>query len=375
MHWVIQKWDENAENEDGTKGAFVDTDSIAFPGNTFSVFKANARVEDIEPTEDAPAITKKYTVKLRAEYGDKEAPTPTHVWWYQNFGSDTENKENVVKTNSVVDGYDAEGEPIRKELGADENPHINQAIYIKTANTFKRTGYTFLGWARVNAEEVQEKVQDLGEDDLFLVYEEDETGQGSYKDKEGNTVSFIAADEKTPYHDMYAVWGRDEVELTIQKELAGSIEYVEMPSEFKMTVTITDTLKELDELKSLNPDLTFVINGDKSSATVEIGVAAPVSVGEENATSAVLTLLGGMTYKVEEQEYTGFTATYTNNQENTTGIETATTVNVTNTAAKITPAGLDIDTAAAKTALLSLFAFAMMCVLGFSLKRRYVSRR
>ena len=51
-----------------------------------------------------------------------------------------------------------------------------------------------------------------------------------------------------------------------------------------------------------------------------------------------------------------------------------TTVTIKNTT-KITKTGVDIDTTAAKTALLSLFAFAMMCVLGFSLKRRYASRR
>lgn len=346
-YWILQTWN-------GTD--FIDTGKIVYPGDAFEVLVANSKVEELPTDQQTATITKRYTVQLRAEYGPAEAPTPTHIYWYGNNGTGAMKK-------SLVTGADG------KET---ENLQINEAVDIKPANTFEYKGHNFLGWARV--EESDGADQLLTEDDLYIKW------NGSKflaKDSEGKftvEVTKVAADEVTPYHDMYAVWGRDEIKLTIQKELAGNIDYIEIPKTFKMTVTINDTSKEIDKLTSLNPNLNFNINDDKSSATVLIDVKAPKSVGKESAESAVLTLLGGMTYEVEEQQYTGFTVTY-KNQESTTGIETATTVYVTNTAAKITPAGLDIDTVAAKTALLSLFAFAMMCALGFSLKRRYVSRR
>ena len=190
MYWVVQRWDE-------TQQKYVDTDEHVYPGDTFEVQLANARAEDIPET--TPGVTKKYTVQLRAEYGDKSGPTPTHIWWFPN--NVEAERHNAVK--------------------ADNDLQINEAVDIPSAPT--REGYKFLGWARVadtvsgsslaqDAQMPTGKVLDLSKDDLFLTYHEAEGETPAYYtavvNGETKTVTKVAADENDPYHDMYAVWER-----------------------------------------------------------------------------------------------------------------------------------------------------------------------
>lgn len=162
LYWVLQTWDPTG-GEDG-KGAFVDVAPLEFvyPGDSFTVAFANAKsVKETDP--ETGVETTKHLVQLRAEYTDPDKETPTHIWWYSNFGDN-----EVVKVNdtSIASGV--------------EDILINEAVNIKPANTFTREGYTFLGWARVESTDAQGNPlpghpklhPDLGEDDLFLKYVE-----------------------------------------------------------------------------------------------------------------------------------------------------------------------------------------------------------
>lgn len=187
LYWVVQTWDEDA-------GEYADTTTHVYPGDTFTVLKANARVEDATDPSD-PSVTHKYTVQLRAQYGPKSEPTPTHITWYDNF---TPNP--VENTNYKTD----------------DDLQINEAVDIEDP-WFTRTGYTFLGWARVDTTDAEGNPlpgytlspRDLGKNDIFLKYED-----GVFKAEvngQWTAVTQVAADEVYPYHDLYAVWEKTPV--------------------------------------------------------------------------------------------------------------------------------------------------------------------
>ena len=167
-YWVVQKWN-------GT--AYEDTNTVVYPGNGFEVLKANARVQENEgSTPQKPSFT--YTVQLKAVYLPNEKLTPTHIYWYGNGGTTT-GGETVVK---------------------DENKKINEAVPIRPADTFTKDGYQFAGWER--------REEGAASGELFLKYDK-ETGKFYAKDDSGNftvEATQVAADEKQPYHDLYAVW-------------------------------------------------------------------------------------------------------------------------------------------------------------------------
>ena len=213
LYWVLQKWDSSANK-------YVDiTDSDGhllhvYPGDTFTVLKANALIEELEgSTEQDPKY--RYTVQLRAEYGPKDEPTPTHLIWYGNGG--------VLATDNSKDRIE------------DPALQINQAEDIRPAGTFVRNGYEFLGWARVDSTTegyvIEEK--DLTRDDLFLKYEEGKFyAQVTDGSDEWTEVTQIAADEKDPYHDLYAVWDVKKYTVTVVKSVNGIESDNEIPFSF-----------------------------------------------------------------------------------------------------------------------------------------------
>ena len=189
-YWEVQKWEN---------GEWVGTGTTVLPGDTFTVLKANAKVEDL--SSPAPnGDTKKYTVRLKAVYIDSEAPTPTHISWFKNDG-----------TAAYV---------------TDENAVINVGVDIHEAPT--RAGYTFLGWARVATSESEDYetagtqaaaweannanwTQNLTASDLYLHYAED--GKYHLSSTTGTVVTQVAPDENLPYHAMFAVWVENEVTI------------------------------------------------------------------------------------------------------------------------------------------------------------------
>ncbi|WP_026490158.1 InlB B-repeat-containing protein, partial [Butyrivibrio sp. XBB1001] len=187
-HWVVQKWDS-------AQSKFVDTTTTVLPGATFKVLKADARVED------APGMTngvpnKTYTVRLRAEYVKVEKPVPTHITFYNNYDGGVYASYDPLEVNKEVPIYGlGEGETIPS-----------------------RKGYKFLGWAR-EVEVVDGEVQTTTESETLWIGYDAERG---YYDPAANnkSVQKVAADEKQPYHALYAVWEKLPT-YTVTYEITG----------------------------------------------------------------------------------------------------------------------------------------------------------
>ena len=103
---------------------------------------------------------------------------------------------------------------------SDTGIQLNEAVGIKPSSTFSNFGYTFIGWAKLHKEgsgmadhkgnavaaPTDGSVMDyaLTEDNLYLKFED-----GKFLVENGTTwteTTYVAADEKLPYDDMYAVW-------------------------------------------------------------------------------------------------------------------------------------------------------------------------
>ena len=178
LYWVVQKWN-------GTE--YVDTDVHVYPGDSFKVLKADAKAEQIAETTEA--IYMSYTVQVRAQYGELETPTDTHIEWYRNWDAN-----DTAETGL---------------LHKDEGLQINEAvdIYTLTAGLPKRVGYKFLGWARKAERNASDQIipyyEGLGENDLYLIWNEE---AAQYEIADGTKVTQVAADEVLPYQAFYAVW-------------------------------------------------------------------------------------------------------------------------------------------------------------------------
>ena len=218
-HWVVQKWN-------GTK--WEDTDDIVLPGDTFTVRARNAKVEDIvNPPQGGD--TKKYTVRLKAEYAKSQAPTPTHIYWYMNDGSDA-----YIKNDNAV---------------------INVGVDVPKAP--RRDGYTFLGWARVDIGNTREAAatweatesnweQNLTASNLYLHYADD--GTYHLNSTSGKIITQVAPDENKPYHAMFAVW-KKQVKITVkdaEKEYNGSQQY---GNDITTVTGTSDDVVETEEYK------------------------------------------------------------------------------------------------------------------------------
>ena len=200
FYWVVQKWN-------GT--AFEDTSVKVYPGDTFTVLKDNAREQDITDGSATEDVYKTFTIQLRAEYGEPEVEKPTHITWYGNGGTNA--RKIADKDGEITNAGDTV---------TYINLQINQHIDAAGEDTFTRAGFKFIGWARetepagafneeshtVDASKYSEKTNLK----LWLKLNEDGTYTEMASDgvtPTGNTsVTEIAADEKAPYHALYAVW-------------------------------------------------------------------------------------------------------------------------------------------------------------------------
>lgn len=215
--WVIQTWNEEHDNGDGTYGAYEDTEVTVLPGEQFTVDELHARKEE-DPNHPGEY---KYTMQLRAEYEEPGDNQQTHIWWFENYAADNEERHNSSRQ--------------------DENISVNETVGIESAPT--RYGYTFLGWARIpkttsgsaagtDGNPPTGKVLELNANDLYLKYENGEfkLNDSSSADN-GKTVTKVAADEKQDYHDMYAVWDKKKYTVTVIKETPG-VTHQNIPFQF-----------------------------------------------------------------------------------------------------------------------------------------------
>lgn len=195
-HWQVQRW--NGSNYEDVPGDTV------LPGAPFTVLKSlskaivtkwqnPANTNDIrEVTNPQPGINPPdathtkiyeatYTMQLRAVYIPIEEPTPTHITWFKHDGS----------------------EALVREDGPDDLD-INEAVNIPTlAEVGTYTGHTFLGWYR-GSETTAASVSATAAPN-FLWYK---ANNGKYYAESSfeNEATQVAADERTPYHNLFAAW-------------------------------------------------------------------------------------------------------------------------------------------------------------------------
>ena len=166
MYWIVQHWDAESQQ-------YVDTDKNVYPGDTFAVLKQDAKMEVLPPEQQTEFVQNKYTVRLRAKYADKEQPTPTHIWWYNNY-------PNSSKANNTPDRLNT----ITASQEVVDQMAINEAVDIKSAPVAPtvpagQPGYTFIGWARVTTSQSKSmedgnttnagEVLNLSYSDVYLV--------------------------------------------------------------------------------------------------------------------------------------------------------------------------------------------------------------
>ncbi|MDO4860152.1 MAG: InlB B-repeat-containing protein, partial [Bacillota bacterium] len=217
LYWVLQTWDPDAKE-------YTDTDTHILPSEDYTVLLSNAEPyitkwvnpknedDEVAPT-DPNSLTPPddvhtkigeatYTVKLRAEYGDREAPTQTHIIWYANGGTGGD------------DGFVLDPE-------AGKSLKVNESIDIRPADTFTREGYKFLGWAREGFTD-KEPLNDDGTINKSAFSEDDDAElwlewDGEKFTEKGTdiTAEYIAADEAAPYQELYAVWCK-KLKITIK---------------------------------------------------------------------------------------------------------------------------------------------------------------
>ena len=197
-YWVVQTWDEDAQK-------YRDTNITVLPGDNFTVLRDNARrQENPDHTPEKPSYT--YTVCLRAEYTTSEEHTPTHIHFYGNIQDKDGNP--IAGVTAAPDG----NEP-KDVTTYDGNIQINEAVDILTigqvlgqqSNLY--SGFKFLGWAKER--DATEPWLKLNEDGTTYT-----VTQGG---KTYSSVTQIAADERLPYDDFYAVWERKTYTVSVEK--------------------------------------------------------------------------------------------------------------------------------------------------------------
>ena len=182
----MQTWDKTANNGEGAYvDVKVDGDIIkVYPGDNFMVRADYARI-----TPDPDHAGKNfYTVQLRAAYGKKDGPEPTHIKWYSNIYDVAGNK--FIDTETKGDMNHPTNATWNENGGwyiQQENVQINNAVPIPTP-PYSMEGYTFLGWGRVcdpdsvpEGDRADVYVTDpsaLTEEDLYIKWVPEQTVDG-----------------------------------------------------------------------------------------------------------------------------------------------------------------------------------------------------
>lgn len=196
LHWQVQRWNGSAYED-------VPGETV-LPGAQFTVLKSLAKpvvtkwqnpantgdiltVTDPQPGTTPPDETHTriyeatYTMQLKAVYIPIEEPAPTHITWFRHDGT-----EDIVRQDGP-DGLD-----------------INEAVNIPTLTEVGTyTGHTFLGWYRGN--ETTAAAVSATAAPNFLWYN---ATDGKYYQEStfANVATQVAADERTPYHNLFASW-------------------------------------------------------------------------------------------------------------------------------------------------------------------------
>ncbi|WP_248922333.1 InlB B-repeat-containing protein, partial [Olsenella intestinalis] len=202
-HWVVQHWNKDTQ-------AYEDTSTTVQPGGTFEISQSDARVVEREgSTPENPLNT--YTVRLKAVWGDVEQRTPTHIDWYANYGTENDGKGQLYHS--------------------DQDVKINDGVDIVAAPS--REGYTFVGWTKTKGGTKADFLSWDGEKYTTTV------------DGETHVVTQVAADEKQPYDDLYAVW---RANLTVR--IVGNTNTVTYNAQEQSVSGYTVTYKVADQAET-----------------------------------------------------------------------------------------------------------------------------
>lgn len=174
-------------------------------------------------------VSKSYTVTLRAVYGPKVKNEKTHITWHANNGTgDYANSAEVLMNENI-------SIPTPANFTPTGTANTESVVVTRGAGeeTLVWEDHVFMGWARLNigtgsvlpeydpTNAAYVKQWDLTEDDLFLKWVPEAVVDGNtvpahYEAKSTSTANagtwvsakYVAADELTPYHAMYAVWAK-----------------------------------------------------------------------------------------------------------------------------------------------------------------------
>ena len=260
LYWVVQKYDTaTGTYVDAMKSDAGDLDEgeedgllIVYPGERFSVLldlaKQEPRLDDngqqmIDYTDpEHPQPLWVYTVELKAMYGPKAAPTPTHISWFSGLydidGGSFE-LDSVTHPGTAIQANATTG-----GIGwviTNPNLQINQAVDIMAADTYSIPGYKFIGWARINNETGYPGNNDptsITMDDMFLEYRDGKFyAKANSRDTEFTVeVTKVAADEAHSYHDLYAMWVPEY--FYVFHSSTGKLEAIKMPHSLSETCNL-----------------------------------------------------------------------------------------------------------------------------------------
>ena len=221
LYWVMQKWVGDAET-----GSYQDIPgSKIYPGDAFTVLKSNAKivVTEYDENDSTKIKTATYTVQLRAEYGQKKAPTDTHINFYANIGNGTIG-EGAVESHIGLQVNEAILIPTVETYNPVEIDHSDDTANRATneneeALGLHNNGQVFLGWAKLEERadgktysyvtgNVISDTTTLTEADLWLKWVEATDTLPAHYEYNTSSVTKVAADEASPYQDLYAVWQR-----------------------------------------------------------------------------------------------------------------------------------------------------------------------
>lgn len=186
-------------------------------------------------------------VTLKAVYHtfnpEEEVPV-SHLTWYANGGENT----NLTGATDDIVNEDVTLTNINLQLNTD--------IDIPSADTFKREGYKFIGWAKQDEPQgaFDGKTNTVDEtkysrvDNLSVWLKLNDDGE-SYTEYDGDNpisghdaIKKVAVDELQPYEALYAVWERTY--FYIFHSSTGDLEAVPMPLSEEDTVDLTDHVEK-----------------------------------------------------------------------------------------------------------------------------------
>ncbi|MCR4709320.1 MAG: InlB B-repeat-containing protein [Clostridiales bacterium] len=363
-HWVVQKFNT-------ATGQFEDTNVTVYPGETFQVLVDNAeKVANPDNTPEHPSYT--YTIKVRAEYIEAEQEKPTFIHFYASLRD---------KNGDPIPGVTEANQP-KDETTYHQNISINQPVDILSIEQVLNGStlyddYVFLGWARepggepTGAKEAWLSIQ-RAEDGSYIMKDGQETYAATNDDDTSSTsVTKVAADEKTPYHNLYAVWEKRPT-VTVTKKVTGN--FGDFTKEFTFTISADQgftyrTIKYVDgeltpsEFTATKVTTATVQLKNGESVTINAPKGAVITINEADYTSEAEGGYDKPVFAVSAGSLTNgsddFTKTYTMG-------DTDATVTVTNNSEYIPDTGLALDS----IPYVLLMGVVMICCFAAIIRRR-----